>query len=132
MNCEFCDSPLQPGVPNCPGCGAAQSVVPPAHPYPSAHSPVHAAATVPHAPTPHQHFGPPKSRLAAGLLAIFLAGLGIHNFYLGYTSKGLTQLLISVLSCGYLWIFMAIWEFIEGIRVLIGSVNTDATGRPLE
>lgn len=28
-----------------------------------------------------------KSKMAAGLLGIFLGGLGIHNFYLGYTGK---------------------------------------------
>jgi len=28
-----------------------------------------------------------KSKLAAGLLAIFLGTLGVHNFYLGYTKK---------------------------------------------
>ena len=30
-----------------------------------------------------------KSKMAAGLLGIFLGGLGIHNFYLGYTGKAL-------------------------------------------
>ncbi len=114
MKCEFCDSPLQPGVANCPGCGAAQSVVPPtAAAHPTLAAPVHQSI-----PLAQEQHGPLKSRVAAGLLAIFLAGLGIHNFYLGYTGKGLTQLLISVLSCGYLWLFMAIWELIEGILLL--------------
>jgi TM2 domain-containing membrane protein YozV len=130
VNCEFCDNPLTPGVSTCPGCGATQSVVPPAAPSGPAipHPPAHAA---PPANVQYAQTGPPKSKLAAGLLAIFLAGLGIHNFYLGYTGRGLTQLLCSVLSCGYLWIFMAIWEFIEGIIVLASSNPTDATGRPL-
>ena len=35
-----------------------------------------------------------KSKMAAGLLGIFLGGLGIHNFYLGYTKKAVAQLLI--------------------------------------
>lgn len=72
-----------------------------------------------------------KSKIAAGLFGIFLGGLGIHNFYLGYNSKGLAQLLISVLSCGILSFVSAIWGFIEGILILTGSINTDAEGNPL-
>ena len=30
--------------------------------------------------------------MAAGILALFLGTLGIHNFYLGYTGKALFQL----------------------------------------
>ena len=37
-----------------------------------------------------------KGRLAAGLLAIFLGGLGVHKFYLGYTGAGVAMLLISI------------------------------------
>src|SRR5271157_2513312 len=39
---------------------------------------------------------PIKSKIAAGLLGIFLGCLGIHRFYLGYTGIGLAQLLITV------------------------------------
>ena len=35
-----------------------------------------------------------KSKLAAGLLGIFLGYLGVHNFYLGYAGRGLVQLLV--------------------------------------
>ncbi len=72
-----------------------------------------------------------KSKIAAGLFGIFLGGLGIHNFYLGYNSKGLAQLLISVLSCGLLSFVSGIWGFIEGILILTGSINTDSEGNPL-
>ena len=34
-----------------------------------------------------------KSKMAAGLLGIFLGGWGIHNFYLGYTGKVLLKYL---------------------------------------
>ena len=37
-----------------------------------------------------------KSKIAAGLLAIFLGTLGVHKFYLGYTKEGLIMLLITV------------------------------------
>lgn len=76
--------------------------------------------------------GEQKSKLAAGLLGIFLGGLGIHNFYLGYTSKAITQLLISVLSCGILAIVSSIWGLVEGIQILNGSINKDAKGIPLK
>ena len=33
-----------------------------------------------------------KSKMTAGLLGIFLGGLGIHNFYLGYTGKAIAQI----------------------------------------
>ena len=42
-----------------------------------------------------------KSKVAAGILGILLGALGVHNFYLGYTGKGVAQLLISVLSLGF-------------------------------
>ena len=73
-----------------------------------------------------------KSRLVAGLLGIFLGSLGIHNFYLGYTNKGITQLLITVLSCGVLSFVSALWGLIEGIMILVGSINVDANGDVLK
>jgi len=74
--------------------------------------------------------GPPKSKVAAALLAFFLGCLGIHNFYLGYTGKGLAQLLITVLTAGYGIIVTGIWAFVEFILILTGSI-TDKFGRPL-
>ncbi|MBP3255177.1 MAG: TM2 domain-containing protein [Clostridia bacterium] len=98
-----------------------------------------------------------KSKIAAGLLGVFLGSYGIHNFYLGYTNKGITQLVLSlgsvVLSI-FLWflggllsviligipiMFIAfildlvpfgvwVWGLIEGIQILSGNVKTDANG----
>lgn len=73
-----------------------------------------------------------KSKIAAGLLGIFLGYLGIHNFYLGYTGKAIAQLLISLLSCGTLAFASAIWGLIEGILILTGSMDKDADGNPLK
>lgn len=73
-----------------------------------------------------------KSKIAAGLLGIFLGSLGIHNFYLGYTGKAIAQLLISLLSCGTLAVVSEIWGLIEGIMILTESINTDANGNPLK
>ena len=73
----------------------------------------------------------PKSKLAAGLLQIFLGCFGVGRFYLGYTGIGVTQLLMTVLSCGILSPVTWIWGLIDGILILTGSVTTDAEGNPL-
>ncbi len=74
-----------------------------------------------------------KSKLVAGLLAIFLGSLGIHNFYLGQTKRALIQLLVSVLTCGIGATAIGIWALIEGIFILIGrdGYKTDAEGKLL-
>lgn len=72
-----------------------------------------------------------KSKVAAGLLGIFLGAFGVHNFYLGYTGKAVAQLLITLLTCGMGSVVSGIWGFIEGIMILTGSINTDADGRLL-
>ena len=66
-----------------------------------------------------------KSKLVAGLLGIFLGGLGVHNFYLGYTGKAIAQILLSCVGVG------AIWGLIEGILILVGKIDKDAKGNPL-
>jgi TM2 domain-containing membrane protein YozV len=70
-----------------------------------------------------------KSKIAAGLLGIFLGGFGVHRFYLGYTKIGVIQLIVTIVTCG----IGSIWGFVEGILYLIGAngYTTDATGRPL-
>lgn len=73
----------------------------------------------------------PKSKMAAGLLGIFLGSFGVHNFYLGYTGKAVAQLLISVLSCGFLAVVSSIWGLIEGILILCGNITVDGKGNPL-
>lgn len=69
-----------------------------------------------------------KSKMAAGLLGIFLGGFGIHNFYLGFTSKAIIQIIVTLVTCG----IGAVWGFIEGIMILTGSINKDANGIPLK
>ncbi|MBP2411928.1 TM2 domain-containing membrane protein YozV [Arthrobacter stackebrandtii] len=78
--------------------------------------------------------GAQKSKVVAGVLGILLGSLGIHNFYLGYNKKALIQLLVSVLSFGFLAWAIGIWGLIEGILILVGSENfrTDANGVPLK
>ena len=85
-------------------------------------------------------YGPPaysgKSKVAAGILALLIGTLGIHNFYLGYTGKGLIQLLGTLLSCGILALPIFIWSFVEGILILVARPGeppwgVDAEGVPL-
>lgn len=68
-----------------------------------------------------------KSRMAAGLLQIFLGGFGVGRFYLGYTGIGVAQLLVTLFTCGV----GAIWPFVDGILILCGHVQTDADDVPL-
>ncbi|MBL8149475.1 MAG: NINE protein [Blastocatellia bacterium] len=66
-----------------------------------------------------------RSRVAYILLAFFLGCFGIHNFYAGYSGRGIAQLLIT-LFLGWLGIgiiITAIWSFIE-----IVTVSRDAEG----
>ncbi len=72
-----------------------------------------------------------KSKVAAGVLGIFLGCFGVHNFYLGYTGKAVGQLLITLLSCFILSPISAIWGFIEGILILCGNIDRDANGNKL-
>ena len=69
-----------------------------------------------------------KSRMAAGVLAILLGTYGIHSFYLGNTSRGLLQLLLSLFTCGVGAIIMFIWGIVDGVRILDGRISTDANG----
>ena len=96
--CYNCGQPTVPGAAACTSCGVALNNV-------TAGS---------------------KSKMTAGLLGIFLGGLGIHNFYLGYTGKAIAQIALTFcFGAG------AIWGLIEGILILTGKIDKDAKGNPL-
>lgn len=65
---------------------------------------------------------PRKSKIAAAVLCFFLGELGVHRFYLGYTTTGVLQLL----TCGG----CLIWSFIDLIRILTNDLP-DSEGRRL-
>lgn len=81
--------------------------------------------------TPPPVYVSQKSKMAAGLLGIFLGSLGVHNFYLGYTGKAVAQLLIALLTCGMGAVVTGIWGLIEGVMILTGSIAVDGQGIPL-
>lgn len=70
-----------------------------------------------------------KSKIAAGLLAIFLGGFGIHKFYLGYTTPAVIMLVGGLIGfCGSILVFplllimaTSIVGLIEGIIYLTKS-----------
>jgi TM2 domain-containing membrane protein YozV len=67
-----------------------------------------------------------KSKLTAGLLQLFLGGFGVGRFYLGYSTIGVLQLVVTLVTCG----FGAIWGLIDAIMILTDKVP-DAQGRGL-
>ena len=75
-----------------------------------------------------------RSKLLAGLLALFLGGMGIHRFYLGYIKIGMVQLILwffGYFNGGITWIIVEIWAFIECILIFLGIIK-DSEGHPLE
>lgn len=75
-----------------------------------------------------------KSKVVCGLLGIFLGHLGIHRFYMGYTSIGFMQLALNLsgfFTCGITSIIAGIWGLIEGIMIFTGSIN-EPDGTPLQ
>ena len=69
-----------------------------------------------------------KSKLVMLILAIFLGWAGGHNFYLGFTSKAVGQLLISILSFGLLAPVSSIWALIEGVVMFGNQHAIDSNG----
>jgi TM2 domain-containing membrane protein YozV len=132
-NCPNCGAAIVPGWDRCMKCGTiVQQPTSPLQTAPVQQHQQQYQQVPPRGPQyPPQVQSAPKQKVVAILLALFLGALGIHNFYLGYTAKGLWQLLITVLSLGYLAIIPAIWALIELIMIAAGAISTDAKGNPL-
>jgi TM2 domain-containing membrane protein YozV len=77
-----------------------------------------------------------KSKLIAGLLAIFLGQFGIHWYYLGNNKLGLIQLILFIVGIPLCFILIEfpiligvrIWAFVDAIRIFTGSINKDSYG----
>jgi|GEM_PF-2935900 len=93
-----------------------------------------------------------KSRMVAGILGVFLGGVGLHRFYLGYNRVGMWQVVLtlgsfivaaSVAAATGATLMGAIgvgigaamlgvgWGFLEGLAIAMGGLTHDAHGRPL-
>jgi TM2 domain-containing membrane protein YozV len=78
-----------------------------------------------------------KSKIAAGLLQIFLGKFGVGRFYTGHTGLAVAQLVtcllgvwvLSWVTCGAT-IAVLLWPIIDGI-IILSTESTDALGRPL-
>lgn len=120
--CTNCGAKLESGAKKCVACGKEV--------------PIDATQNKPVNNTNKSNVNPnPKSKIAAGLLAIFLGSFGVHNFYLGYTNKAIPQLILgtagAIILCGLGPVISGIWGFVEGIMILTGSINKDAAGNDL-
>lgn len=74
-----------------------------------------------------------RSKIAAGLLGIFLGTWGVHNFYLKRNSQAVAQLLLGTIGIVIIIgpMISGIWGLIEGILILAGDIDEDGEGLPL-
>lgn len=123
--CPQCGAPIDPGATECKFCGeklavqqAAQQVQQPQTVYiqqPQPQVVIQQAAPQQVYMTGINPAWPVKSKVAAGLLAIFLGGIGVHKFYMGKIGMGILYLL-------FCWTGIpACVGFIEGIIYLCSN-----------
>lgn len=81
-----------------------------------------------------------KSMLLAFLLAFFTGPFGIHNFYLGYTGRAVTQLTLTLVGLitaifliGFLFLLVTmVWATVDWIMILVDKNYKDADGKKLD
>jgi TM2 domain-containing membrane protein YozV len=124
--CSQCGAQVQYGASFCSACGArvnALDTAPGKQPLvmPSYTSPLPPDVD-PKSGLPYSH----RNKIVAGLLQIFLGGLGIGRFYTGHVGLAVAQILVTIFTCG----LGVLWPLIDGI-FLIASDARDAEGRPM-
>lgn len=124
--CPQCGAPIDPGAKECKFCGEKLAVQQAAQEVQQVQPQIVYAQPQPQVviqqAAPQQFYvsginpsWPIKSKVAAGVLAILLGGLGIHKFYLGKIGTGILYLL-------FCWTGIpAIVGFIEGIIYLCSN-----------
>jgi TM2 domain-containing membrane protein YozV len=61
-----------------------------------------------------------KDKTTAGILGILLGWLGVHHFYLGSTTAGIIEIVLTVVTC---FTVGTIVGFVEGIMILVMDQN---------
>lgn len=73
-----------------------------------------------------------KKKYVAVILAYALGVFGIHNFYLGNKSKGITQVILSTVAgmftLGISTFVVWIWSVVECVQLLTENIDADANG----
>lgn len=120
--CGNCGNPVDPNAAVCVKCGVA-------------------LANTNNVTVPGLGGTSEKSKMAAGLFAIFLGHLGIHHFYLGNNNKAILCIVLTVVAAlttflfgiGFLaFIGLWIWHIIEGVKILTDKNATDVDGKLLK
>ncbi len=122
LTCPSCGANVGPNDVECKYCGEKLAV---AAPQPQYQAPVNQAPDQTQQVIQQYFYEKPasaidpswpvKSKVAAGLLGIFLGGLGIHKFYLGKIGMGILYIV-------FCWTYIpALIGFIEGIIYLCST-----------
>ena len=101
--CANCGKPVNEGAVVCLNCGVA--------------------ITTPAAPTANAteaNYLNGKDKMTMALVCFFLGGLGIHNFMMGESKKGIVKIVLSFL-CGV----GGILALIDFIKILMGTYKYD-------
>ena len=77
----------------------------------------------------HQVNYSPLNKNVAILLVVLGGSLGLHDFYLGYKSRGFTKLVLTLLV--FTCFVSSIWAFVDFISLLTKKEFRDAQGRIL-
>lgn len=116
LQCQKCGNIAPDGTTRCPRCGVPLSVAPP--PFNQTHQqPPYNQQPYNNPYQQQSNYPEQKSKVAAGLLAIFVGWLGIQYFYCGKTTAGILAIVLSLVTCG---VFDIIF-FIQGILMLTMS-----------
>ncbi|APT93649.1 hypothetical protein CPHO_03835 [Corynebacterium phocae] len=88
---------------------------------------------------PHSNYQPPqqgfgvqpsgKSFVVAAVLAFFLGGFGVHNFFVGYNGRGVAQLLLTLFGSATAFLVIGVpflmavglWVLIDFVMILLGT-----------
>jgi TM2 domain-containing membrane protein YozV len=138
--CYGCAANIDSRAEICPHCGVRQQGPP--NPYPQQQIPQqqipqqqypqqqYPQQQYPQQQYPQQQYPAPVdpalqravgNKMVAGICGILIGALGIHKFLLGFTNAGVVMLLVTLLTCGFGAVPMAIIGLVEGIIYLTKS-----------